>query len=438
MNRLSDARSVLCVSLLAAVAMSLSQTAQSSEPPQPLSIRSVAGVNPDNFQSTVFASGLDFPFGMQALEDGSLLFGSSRPLSEGSYFQSTGQLLRLRDRDGDGRADGVPEVLYSGLPGVVTAVRKSGDLVFVTSVEPGSERISVLRQKRPLGTPFQFLGAMHFVFPAGWEHTTYALAVRRSAHNVHELIFNVGSSANDGQSSQTVSLSGLASGVLQGASLYRVTLRDGRNSIAGSTPLRIASGLRNAAGIAFNPATGDLHFQDNGIDDPVVRSDQRSVDELNMIARGAIGGAVESFGFPENYIQYRTGAIVGGAGVQPTCAFQPLGSPASESEGAVEIAFAPSRFPAAMRGGVFVGFYGEYGKVGIDNAENPVVFCDPASGRYSHFIGNDEPGVAHLTGMLATPDSLWLAELSRTGDLGPGGAGQGVIYRIRARPRASR
>lgn len=416
---------------LVALAALLPQVAQSMEPPQALSVRAETGIDPARFQSTVFASGLHFPYGMQQLEDGSLLVGTSRPLSSSGYFQSIGELIRLKDRDGDGRADGMPEVLYSGLPGVVTAVHKSGDLIFVTSAQPGSERISILRQKHRPGHPFELVGAVRFAFPAGWEHTSYALATRRRG-NVHEVFFNIGSSDNDGQTLQTVSVSGLTRGTLQGASLYRMFVQVTGRSISVSAPERIASGLRNAAGIAFAPGSGDLFFQDNGIDHPMNRSDQLSADELNRLSHKSLGGPVESFGFPESYVEYRTGAIVGGKGIPPVCAFQPLGSPPSESEGATDIAFAPKHFPATLRGGVFVSFFGEYGKAGLANAENPVVFCDPATGRYIHFIGNEEPYVGHLSGLLSTLDSLFLSDLSSTGKLGSNGAGTGVVYQIRA------
>lgn len=416
---------------VAFLALCCALSASAAEPVQPLTVRPPAGVDPAQFRSTVFATGLDFPYGMQQLEDGSLLVGVSHPLPGGSYFQSIGELVRLRDRDGDGRADGPPTVLYSGLPGVLTAVRRSGGLVFVTSSESGRERISVLVEK-PRYAGYVLAGAIDFSFPPGWEHVTYALAVRHKGRD-YDVFFNIGSSGNHSQSTDQVSVSGLVHGVLEGASLYRVTVRRQNRGVTASGLTRIASGLRNAAGIAIEPSTGDLYFEDNGIDDPLRRSDQLSVDELNRIPHAAIGGAVESFGFPANYVAYRSGEFVGGQGLLPSCAFQPLGDPPSESEGASEIAVAPSRYPAAMRSGVFVGFFGEYGKSGPANGENPVVFCDPATGRYSHFISNDEPQVAYPTGLLSTTDSLFLADLSHTADLGAGGAGTGVIYQVQAR-----
>ncbi|PYJ87224.1 MAG: hypothetical protein DME22_02360, partial [Verrucomicrobia bacterium] len=72
-----------------------------------------------------------------------------------------------------------------------------------------------------------------------------------------------------------------------------------------------------------------------------------SADELNFIARTNIGGLTEYFGFPNNYTEYRTGRIVGGAGIQPLIAFQPLPDPFTghESEGANDMVFAPPGFP---------------------------------------------------------------------------------------------
>jgi glucose/arabinose dehydrogenase len=398
----------------------------------PLVVQPRPGVSAADFRSTVFATGLDFPYGMQALPDGSLLVAVCHPLPSGSYFASLGEMIRLRDSDGDGRADGAPTILYSGLPGVVASVRRSSGLVFVTSAEDGRQRITVLREDVP-GAAYALAGAINLDFPPGWEHGSYALAIQPVNGGV-ELYFNVGSSGNDSQSADRVTASGLVNRQLEGGSIYRVVIRRDARRVKASAVTRIASGLRNAAGIAIEPVSGDLYFEDNGIDDPLRRSDQRSADELDTLARKDLGGRVESFGFPDNYVAYRTGTLVGGRGEKPVCAFQPLGARASESEGAVEIAFPPTAFPTALRSGVFIGFYGEYGKYGVDNGENPVVFCDRSTGSYYHFISNDEPGVAHPMSLLSTRDSLFVADLAANAALDASGAGAGVIYQIRANP----
>ena len=180
-------------------------------------------VNPTDFRITTFASSLNFPYGMQVLSDGSLLVATSRPNdSQNAFWASTGELIRLVDSDGDGVADS-SSVLYSGLPGILTGLSVAGNLVFVTSSAFGQERITILRMGATLVDPFTFVGALTFAFPSGWEHTTYGLAVRAAPGRGKgwELFFNVGSDANDSQGASMVALSGLLSGILQGASICR-------------------------------------------------------------------------------------------------------------------------------------------------------------------------------------------------------------------------
>jgi hypothetical protein len=221
-------------------------------------------------------------------------------------------------------------------------------------------------------------------------------------------------------------------GQLQGDSIYKVTLIDHGDSVSGSAPERIARGLRNPAGFAFHPLTGDLYFEDNGIDGLVDPDEPLSADELNLIARDDIGGDVEDFGFPENYIRYRTGEFVGGQGIPPLVTFEPLPDPStgSESEGPSEISFGPPGFPAELRGGIFIGFHGRFNLGGIANEENPLVYVDLETLEYFHFVANDEPGVGHLDGLLAVGDSLFVADLAASGSVSTG-AGSGAIYQVK-------
>src|SRR5919198_521509 len=116
-------------------------------------------MNPSAFRSTVFATGLDFPLGMQQLGDGSLLVATTRPtsVSSPSFFgASVGELIRLVDADGDGQADGPGTVLFMGLPGPLTDLRIAGSLVFVTSV---GQQISVLRLGSTPASALTFVGS---------------------------------------------------------------------------------------------------------------------------------------------------------------------------------------------------------------------------------------------------------------------------------------
>jgi glucose/arabinose dehydrogenase len=389
------------------------------------------------FRVTTFATGLDFPYGMQQLPDGSLLVGTSRPPPGGGYFGASGELVRFTDADADGVADGPPTVLYRGLPGPLTAVRQAGSLVLVTTDLGDVSTITVLRAGNSPAAPLSRVGSVTLTFPSGWEHHSYALAVAPSRGGLggYDVYFNVGASANDTESTEAIGMSsdglaGLSSGALAGASIYRFTITDTISGTVLSNLLQIASGVRNAAGIAVQPSTGDLYFTDNGIDGPTVPEEALSADELNRIPAADVGGAVTDFGFPHSYIEYRTGAEVGSGGVQPFTAFQPLPAASSnESEGPTELVFAPSTFPGAPNG-VFVGFHGQFAQAGVANDEHPVVYEDLSTGRYSHFVANDGPNVGHLDGLLATDNALFLADLSPPGPLGAAGAGRGVIYEV--------
>ena len=384
-----------------------------------------ARVNPDDFRITTFASGLNVTTSLVRLPDGSILAAVS---NGANYFGSSGSLLRFVDANGDGVADGQGAVVYTDPAGVLTAVEAAGNLVFLTSVRDGQEHISILRMTGGPAGPYTLVGTLNFAFPADWEHKSYALAVRPApsgAANTWELYFNVGSDSNSGQSAATAGLGGMLTGTLQGGSIYRVTVQDTGTTVTVSNLTRIAGGLRNAAGIAFHPTTGDLYFEDNGIDGLDNRVEPLSADEINMIARADLGVTVPDFGFPNDYIEYRTGTRVGSGGVQPLVTFQPnaLGW---ESEGPSGIAFAPPMFPPGLNNGIFVGFFGQF-QPPAQNEENPVVFYDLATGEYFHFIEAFQLG--HANAFTTSDDSLFIADMSSTGDLFT--AGTGVIYQIK-------
>jgi hypothetical protein len=400
----------------------------------PFAIGGDPRVHPEDFRITIFATGLNYPYSMQQLADGSLLVGISRP-NGGNYFNSVGELLRLVDEDGDGVADGPGTILYTGLPGAVTSVRQAGPLFFVTSVPTGGEAISVLRAGATPADPLSFVGSMQFAFPPVWEHVSYASAVRENPDQPgdFDLFFNVGSRENFAPTTDPVPVHGLVSGLLSGDGIYKVTVHDTGDTAIFYGLQQIATGLRNAAGIAVQPGTGDLYFEDNGIDGLVDADEPTSADEINKIAAGDIGRDIYNFGFPNDYLEYRTGRRIGSGGIQPLIAFQPYPDPlnGSESEGPAEIGFAPSGFPPGLNHGILVGFHGRYDLGGLLNEENPVVYYDLDSGEYFHFIENGQPGIGHLDTMLTTSDSLFLADVSSTGSMFNGARG-GVIYQIKA------
>src|SRR6266850_385327 len=249
-------------------------------------------VNPADFRITTFAAGLNYPNGLARLSDGSILVATNNPNGSGMFFVSSGALLRFTDTNDDGIADGPGQVMYSDPVGVWTGLAVTGNMVFVISAKDNANRIIVLKMNNGPASPYTFVGTLNFTFPAGWEHKAYAMTTRPAPGapaGTWELYFNVGSSANFGQSADTVGLSGLLTGTMQGGSIYRVTVTEVGLGATVSNLVRIAAGLRNAAGMAFHPTTGDLYFEDNGIDGFQDPNEPLSADELNRIAAADLG-----------------------------------------------------------------------------------------------------------------------------------------------------
>lgn len=391
-------------------------------------------VNPSDFRITEFATGLNFPVGMVELDDGSVLVATS---NGGNFFgSSSGSLIRLADTDGDGVSDS-SQTLVSDVPsGKLSALRRSGDLVFATGQGSGSP-ISIYRLGAEVDDPLTLQGTITIAYRGNWLHPHSALAARPApdVNNAHDLFFQLGSRTNFDDTTGSLSLSSTigASGNLAGDAIHMIRITDLGQSVSGENPVQIATGLRNAAGMAFHPATGDLYLQDNGIDGVVTPIEPTSADELNVIPASDIGGAIEDFGFPTTYVEYRTETVVGNTGIQPLVDFQPIPVPdGAEAEGPNDIAFAPAAFPEALQNGIFVGMHGQFSSGGLSNEENPLVFVDLDDNSYFHFISNTESGVGHLDGLLATDDSLFVADISPGGAFGPSDSNSGVIYQIQA------
>jgi glucose/arabinose dehydrogenase len=389
-------------------------------------------VNPDDFALTVFADELNYPVGMAQLDDGSILVAVA---NGASFFSSTsGQVLRLVDADDDGIAETRQVIMASLNVGGPTALQRVDDLLFVTGQ---GKPILILRIGAGPDYALRQVGRISITGSGSWLHPNSALVARRApgTTDTYELYFPLGSKVNFSPTTDTRALStdfGL-SGQLAGDAIHRITFSDDGTRLTGVEHVQIATGLRSASGLAFDPVTGDLYFEDNGIDGLSEAIEAHSADEINRIPADQLGGEIEDFGFPFNHITYRTGEFAGGEGIPPLVAFTPLPDPAtgSESEGPNEIAFAPPGFPAGLNDGLFVGFHGQFSKGGLSNEENPLVYVDLDTGEYFHFVSNEESGVGHLDGLLASGDRLFVADISAHGGFGSSASNSGVIYQIR-------
>jgi glucose/arabinose dehydrogenase len=393
------------------------------------------GVDPADFRITTFATGLNFPVGMAALPDGSLLVATT----DQTFFASdSGSLVRLADTDGDGVADEQTTLFDSVAGGSLTSVQVAGELVLVNGQH---SPISIFRMGATPADPLSQVGSIEFTYSgptlADWIHPNTALLVRGipDQPGAYDVYFQIGSDSNSTETTFLVPVQsdvGLSHPGLPPQSLFRMRLVDDGTSVGASNIEQLAEGLRNASGFGFHPATGDLYLVDNGMDQPGNDFDQPlSADELNVIARDALGQSVIDFGFPDNYVEHGSGEIVGGGGVEPLVAFQPL-STGDAAGGPNQMVFAPKVFPESLRNGIFVGMHGIFHSAGAANHENPLVFVDLDDHSFFHFIGIGSPGVGHLDGLLATDDSLFISDISPTGSFTGSQLGTGVIYQIRA------
>lgn len=393
-------------------------------------------MDPSQYRITEFASGLNHPYGLQWEAPGHLLVASSRPnVAGGSAFNSTFELLRFTDANRDGVADGPGIPVFTGSAGPATALRWAGDYLLAAA----GQSILVLEKGPGPEASYALAGRVDFAFPAPWSHRYLTLGVRAAPDQpgTYDVIFNLGARGNHVATSTPVSVSGLleTSG-LNADSLYMFRLGSTSGGVAVSGLTQVASGLRNAFGLAFHPETGDLWLTENGIDGLADSNEPLSADELNRIPAADLGVTVPDFGFPDSYTEYRTGVLVGDPDRAPVVAFQPLGGPqGKEFEGATELVFAPSEFPPALQQGLFVGFHGRSQLGGLNNEENGVLWVNPRTGEYFEFLRGQQEGVGHPNSLLAIGDSLFVADMAAQGPLS--GAPSGVIYQITYVPEPS-
>jgi glucose/arabinose dehydrogenase len=378
----------------------------------------------DSVRIDQVVSGLAFPMGMTILPDNSLLVATS-PSETGTYFNSTGALLRLVDSDEDGSLD-QQSTLIDGLPGSLVAVARFGDIVIATSAQAGSEQIMFFRRGAHWKDPLTQLTSIDFAF-VSQEHQSYALAVRKSqsSDDAFDLFFNIGSAGND-ETGPQVQTSGAISDTLESASIYMVTVSDNGTDLTFGNAIQIAKGLRNGTTLALSPSSGDLWIGENGIDGFSNPTVSFSADELDVVKEADIGKRVIDFGFPTAYIDYASGKPVGE--VTDTVDFLPLDG--SESEGVAGITFVPDTFPGLLAGGIIAGFHGQFDETGIQNEENPLLWVNISTGEKFDLISNDSPGVGHLDSMTAGDDVVYVADFC-DGSMSGSVDGCGIIYALR-------
>ncbi len=198
---------------------------------------------PEGFTVSAFASGLKNPRILAVAPDGTVYVSR----------REQGDVLMLRDTDGDGRADGVPMQVATRANAHGLAIR-DGKLYIATVKE------IFVGDIQPDGT----LGPLRMLvgdLPDGGQHPNRTMAFGPDG----ALYVSVGSTCNACNETNP-----------EHAAMLRVS-PDGKNRSI------FATGLRNTIGFGWQPATGEMWGMDHGMD---FLSDNIPPEELNKIERG--------------------------------------------------------------------------------------------------------------------------------------------------------
>ncbi|RZA33597.1 MAG: YbhB/YbcL family Raf kinase inhibitor-like protein [Lysobacteraceae bacterium] len=303
-----------------------------------------------------------------------------------------GDVILLRDADGDGRADG-PARQVAHRPGAHGLAIHEGKLYLATVREVF---VAPIAADGGLGELTMLIGDL----PDGGQHPNRTLAFGPDGM----LYISIGSTCNACNETNPES-----------ATLLRVS-PDGRSRTI------FASGLRNTIGFDWEPATGELWGMDHGIDQ---LGDDIQPEELNLLRKG------KRYGWPHVFAE-------GGINPQST----PPGGISKEQWRQMSVPMtlgytahaAPmqmlfyrgANFPEQYRGSAFVTMRGSWNR-------------KPASGyelvRIPFRNGRPGPAESFVTGFLSDGGTTHFARpmglaMAADGALLMGDDANGVIYRI--------
>ena len=202
---------------------------------------------PDGYEADVYASGLDHPRFMAVAPDGTLFVAEA----------GANQVAALPDRDGDGRVD--EKVVVGSGYDVAHSVAFARDGSLLVAGSGSLFRVTLDDQLRELSRE------VILEYVPGGQHSTRTVAVAPDG----SLLVSVGSSCNVCWESDEERATIITAPPEGGG--WRVLMR----------------GLRNAVGVAFDPATGEAWATNNGRD---MLGDDLPPETLYRVADGADAG----------------------------------------------------------------------------------------------------------------------------------------------------
>lgn len=340
----------------------------------------------EGFTISVFAQDLGNVRMMAQADDGTLYVTR----------RAQGDVLALRDEDGDGRADGEPITAAAGLTSV-HGILIQGDQVYLAM--PTTITVGTLQGDGTIGDFQPFVTDL----PEAGQHGNRTIAFGPDGL----LYVSVGSPCN-------------ACGISdpEYATILQVQ-PDGSRTI-------FAAGLRNTIGWGWHPETGELWGMDHGSD---WRGDDQPPEELNRLTVGS------NYGWPYCYANQQIDPYLPGnppgmtkaefcaQSVAPVLTYQAHSAPIGM------VFYTGEQFPAAYRNDAFVAMRGSWNRqepvgykivhVDFDEDGQPVAMDDFITGW---LLEDEVAQFGRVAGLLVTQDgSLLIAEDSN-----------GVIYRVSA------
>lgn len=274
---------------------------------------------PPGFEARVFAEGLGHPRILAVAPDGTV-YASRR---------DEGDVVMMKDADGDGRADGLPQIVLNR-PGAHGLAVHGGKL-YVATVK-ALYVADLLPDGRP-DTPRLLVDDL----PDGGQHPNRTIAFGPDGM----LYLGVGSSCNACNEAHP-----------EHATLLRLSPDGQRRTV-------FASGLRNTIGFDWHPASGALWGMDHGID---FLGDDRQPEELNLLEQGRQYGwpHVWGDGRGENPQSTPPGGLTK---AQWRDASQPMALGYTAHAAPMQMLFyTGAAFPAAYRGDAFVAMRGSWNR----------------------------------------------------------------------------
>lgn len=278
---------------------------------------------PDGFTVTLFADSLPHPRRIEVLADGTVLV----------VQQWTGEIISLRDEDGDGTAElgGVFARGFNQPFGIATI--PSGDLagdILIADVE-AVWRIPYVTK----GNISRVTAPRAFGEPAG--HVTRALVIDPEDLGLFVAVGSVNNLEEEGEPKATVQ----------------------HFAADGSAQMSFARGMRNATGLRLNPATGELYavvMERDAMGDDLVPDFFTRVDEG------------DDFGWPYQYAggfaqpEYATQGVKRVAADLPDVMFEAHSAP-------MDLIFLPDTWPEDYRGDAIVALKGSSEPHGTDRLQ---------------------------------------------------------------------